>query len=203
MRWHIAARRGEHEPRHPQRLQPAQRVLAERDVAAVPAHERDLDQGARLRREEREDDEAEPVDRRAHRQRGADAQSAIGRAAPARAADQPGGEADHDTQHRAADEQRNVDGQAVEDDVAQRLLKRRRVAEALMQEGVRQVARQLLGLLPHRDPVVQRAEDHEGQRGRDQDDGDDREQPTTRVGRERCPATRQAGDARSARLTIA
>jgi hypothetical protein len=86
----------------------------------------------------------------------------------------------------------------------ERLLEdRRRVAEAQVQEGVVEVARQLARLIEDGDPVLQRAEDDEGQRRREDDDDRDCQQPSSRVGRERCPSTGQAGDPKSARLTIA
>jgi hypothetical protein len=77
------------------------------------------------------------------------------------------------------------------------------MAQLQVQEGVRQVARQLGRLIPDRDPVAQGAEDDEAQRGRDDDDDYDGKQPSTGVGRERCPSTGQAGDPRSRELTTA
>ena len=167
---HRRQRRSQDEPRHPQRLQPAQRTVGERDVAAVPGQERDLQQVARLRGNQHEHDRGEPVHGHAHPDGAAHGERPVGGAATVRPPDEAGCETDGHAADERADQQRDVDGHRVEQDLAARLVELRGVAEVQVQERVRQVARQLRGLVGDRHALTQRAEEHEGQRRRDQHD---------------------------------
>jgi hypothetical protein len=70
---------------------------------------------------------------------------------------------------RPDDEQRDVDRQSFADHRGELLVVLVRVAEAQVQEGVREVLRDRRDLAPQRDAVAQTPEDDEGQRRHDDD----------------------------------